>query len=61
MIIGDTVQDVVAGRDGGAAVIAVATGRENARELQAAGADVVLTDLASIDDFAAAFRATTGR
>ncbi|QIS20085.1 HAD family hydrolase [Nocardia terpenica] len=45
VLIGDTSRDVQAGRNGGAHVIAVATGSESAEELQAAGADMVLPDL----------------
>jgi phosphoglycolate phosphatase len=45
VIVGDSGHDVVAGRDGGAFVIAVATGLEDAASLRRAGADVVLPDL----------------
>jgi phosphoglycolate phosphatase len=45
VLIGDSRNDVVAGRDGGARVVAVATGRDSEADLLAAGADVVLPDL----------------
>lgn len=48
VLIGDTPHDVVAGRQGGAHVIAVASGRYNRSELSRAGADRVLTDLTDL-------------
>jgi phosphoglycolate phosphatase-like HAD superfamily hydrolase len=45
VLVGDTPFDVAAGRDGGAVVVAVATGRSSAAELREAGAQVVLADL----------------
>jgi phosphoglycolate phosphatase len=45
VLVGDTPLDVAAGRQGGARVVAVATGRFSAQELDAAGADAVLPDL----------------
>jgi phosphoglycolate phosphatase-like HAD superfamily hydrolase len=45
VIIGDTIHDVAAAHDGGAAIIAVATGRDSADELRDAGAKVMLPDL----------------
>jgi phosphoglycolate phosphatase-like HAD superfamily hydrolase len=45
VLIGDTPRDVQAGRDGGAHVIAVASGSDNMEALRAEGADVVLPDL----------------
>jgi phosphoglycolate phosphatase-like HAD superfamily hydrolase len=49
VIIGDTVLDVATGRAAGARTIAVATGPASASQLRAAGADVVLPDLADTD------------
>lgn len=46
VIIGDTPFDVRCGRELGVWAIAVATGKHTAAELEAAGADVVLQDLA---------------
>ena len=45
VLVGDTPLDVAAGRDGGARVVAVATGPYGVDELRAAGADAVLDDL----------------
>lgn len=45
VIIGDSLEDVSTGREGGAQVIAVASGTTPAAELARAGADVVLADL----------------
>jgi phosphoglycolate phosphatase-like HAD superfamily hydrolase len=47
VLIGDSVQDVQAAHGGGARLIAVASGRDTADELRRAGADQVLSDLAS--------------
>lgn len=47
VLIGDTPSDVIAARDGSARIIAVATGRDSADALAAAGADTVLADLTS--------------
>jgi phosphoglycolate phosphatase-like HAD superfamily hydrolase len=44
--VADSPRDVEAARVGGARLLAVATGRSSAGELRAAGADVVLADLA---------------
>jgi phosphoglycolate phosphatase len=54
VVVGDSRHDVVAGREGGALVVAVATGLDGEAELRALGADVVLRDLA---DTAAVLRA----
>ena len=54
VIIGDTPHDVTAGHEGGALVVAVATGRSSEAELREAGADLVLPDLT---DTAAVLRA----
>ena len=45
VLVGDTPLDVAAAREAGARSVAVATGPCDARELAAAGADVVLEDL----------------
>ncbi|HEV2257027.1 MAG TPA: haloacid dehalogenase-like hydrolase [Streptosporangiaceae bacterium] len=54
VLIGDTPNDVIAARDGGARIIAVATGRDSAADLAAAGADTVLHDLTRTDDLLSA-------
>ncbi|MFO7249564.1 MAG: haloacid dehalogenase-like hydrolase [Actinomycetes bacterium] len=54
VLVGDTPRDVQAGHEGGARVVAVATGRSDAATLRAAGAEIVLPDLA---DTAAVIRA----
>jgi phosphoglycolate phosphatase len=46
VLIGDTPNDVAAAHESAARIIAVATGRDTADELTAAGADTVLDDLA---------------
>jgi phosphoglycolate phosphatase-like HAD superfamily hydrolase len=56
-LIGDTPQDVIAGKDGAVHVIAVASGKSTTAELKAAGAEVVLPDLV---DGAALVRAIAG-
>lgn len=57
VLVGDSVHDVAAGRAAGVRVVAVATGRDGPDELRAAGADLVLDDLA---DTAAVLRAIRG-
>ena len=57
VLIGDTPQDVMAGRDGGAHVIAIASGKSSTIELKAGGANVVFSDLT---DSAALIRGVTG-
>ncbi len=54
VLIGDTPNDVIAARDGGARIIAVATGSDSAKDLAAAGADTVLDDLTRTDDLLSA-------
>jgi phosphoglycolate phosphatase len=54
IIIGDTPLDVKAARDGGAKIIAVATGVYSTSQLIDAGADVTLDCLADLDRFMAA-------
>lgn len=53
VLIGDTANDVAAARDGGARIIAVATGSESAEDLASAGADTVFEDLTKTDDLLA--------
>ncbi|MEW9527176.1 HAD family hydrolase [Microbispora sp. NPDC049125] len=66
VLVGDSTRDVQAARIGGAAMIAVASGRSTAAELQEAGADIVLPDLSNASEVVAAVArltssATTGR
>ena len=51
ILIGDTPLDVKAAQDGGAKVIAVATGVHDLDELRAAGPDAALRDLSDLDLF----------
>jgi phosphoglycolate phosphatase-like HAD superfamily hydrolase len=60
VLIGDTPRDVEAGRDGGAAVIAVATGAFDPAALADAGADAVLASLTDVDAVLAAVDRLTG-
>jgi phosphoglycolate phosphatase len=53
VLIGDTLLDVKAAQDGGAKVIAVATGVYTVEQLAEAGADAVLENLADLDRFTA--------
>src|SRR5262249_29839439 len=48
LLIGDTPHDVTAARDGGARMVAVASGRFSAAQLREAGAPVVLPDLTDV-------------
>ena len=56
VLIGDTINDVLAGQRGGARVIAVATGSDSMEELRDAGAAIVLPGL---EDTAAVVEAVT--
>ncbi|MEU3528989.1 HAD hydrolase-like protein [Streptomyces sp. NPDC038707] len=49
VIIGDSLQDVHAGREGGAKVIGVASGTTSVHQLVEAGADRVMSDLMDVD------------
>jgi phosphoglycolate phosphatase-like HAD superfamily hydrolase len=51
ILIGDTLLDVKAAHDGGAKILAVATGVHSTTQLSVAGADVVLDSLADLDRF----------
>ncbi|MGH3625440.1 MAG: HAD family hydrolase [Sciscionella sp.] len=53
VLIGDTLLDVQAARDGGAKVIAVATGVHEFDKLAGCGADATLHDLSNLDNFLA--------
>lgn len=48
VIIGDSLEDVRTGVEGGASVIGIASGKTTARELAAAGADAVLDSLEDV-------------
>lgn len=54
VLVGDSTRDVQAARIGGAAMIAVASGRSTAAELAEAGADIVLPDLTNASEVVAA-------
>ncbi|ADG87511.1 haloacid dehalogenase [Thermobispora bispora] len=54
VFIGDSPRDVQAAKFGGARMIAVATGRATASELEEAGADIVLPDLENASEVVAA-------
>jgi phosphoglycolate phosphatase len=60
VLIGDTPRDVQAGREGGARVIAVATGSDSMEALRAEGADVVLPDLRDTTALSAALAGLAG-
>lgn len=49
VLIGDTPSDIATAREGGAAIIAVASGRSNIEELRNSGAETLLPDLTDID------------
>jgi phosphoglycolate phosphatase-like HAD superfamily hydrolase len=50
VIIGDTTHDITAAHNGGAAIIAIASGSDTADQLREAGAEYVLDDLARVID-----------
>jgi phosphoglycolate phosphatase-like HAD superfamily hydrolase len=60
VLVGDTPLDVTAGRDGGARVVAVATGPYGVDELEATGADAVLPDLRDTERVLAAILGPSG-
>jgi len=59
VLIGDSARDVQTARIGGAAMLAVASGRATQAELRAAGADVVLPDLSDAAEVVAAVAGLT--
>jgi phosphoglycolate phosphatase len=59
VIVGDTAQDVSAAHEGGARIVAVASGREGVDELRDAGAEVVLPDLTNTAQVVEATTKTT--
>jgi phosphoglycolate phosphatase len=61
VLIGDTERDVAAALEGGALIVAVATGVTSQEQLRQAGAHVVLPDLADAPGFVAIVRDLTGR
>jgi phosphoglycolate phosphatase len=61
VLIGDTPRDVQAGLDGGAKVVAVATGESSADELRLAGAHAVLSSLEDTAALTKALRDVRGR
>jgi phosphoglycolate phosphatase-like HAD superfamily hydrolase len=61
VIIGDTLRDIEAGRDGGAHVIAVASGTFTEDQLLADGADVVIRDLRDTDGLVKSLLGFRGR
>lgn len=60
VLVGDTERDVLAAKDGGAMIIGVATGVDSQEQLQHAGADAVLPDLADTEAFLATLANLTG-
>jgi NAD(P)-dependent dehydrogenase (short-subunit alcohol dehydrogenase family) len=60
VIVGDSLEDVRSGLEGGARVIGVASGTTTAEQLAAAGADVVLPDLRDAHRLLHEIRAITG-
>jgi phosphoglycolate phosphatase len=61
VLVGDSPQDVRAAHQGGAEVVAVASGKAKVEELQDAGAELVLPDLTDTDAFLRAVLRITDR
>ncbi len=61
VLIGDTPHDVLAGHEGGARVVAVATGTSDEAALRAAGAELVLPDLTDTEAVVQAVLGVTRR
>jgi len=61
VLVGDTTRDVRAGRDGGAYVVAVASGIDNVDQLRAEGADAVFPDLCDTRALVEVVRRLQGR
>ncbi|MEU0166796.1 HAD hydrolase-like protein [Streptomyces iakyrus] len=59
VIIGDSLEDVRTGLEGGAPVIGVASGKTSSDELQSAGADVVLESLEDVPQLVGAITVVT--
>ncbi|MFF4802281.1 HAD family hydrolase [Streptomyces sp. NPDC001351] len=59
VIVGDSLEDVRTGLEGGAPVIGVASGKTSSDELQSAGADVVLDSLEDVPRLLAAIQDLT--
>jgi phosphoglycolate phosphatase-like HAD superfamily hydrolase len=60
VLVGDTTRDVRAGRDGGAYVVAVASGVDSVDQLRAEGADTVFPDLCDTGAVAGVVRSLQG-
>jgi phosphoglycolate phosphatase len=57
VVVGDSIHDVLCGRDLGVRAVAVATGRTSRERLEEAGPDALLTDFSDTDDALAAILA----
>jgi phosphoglycolate phosphatase-like HAD superfamily hydrolase len=60
VIVGDSIHDVLCGRDLGVRAVAVATGRTSAEHLAEAGPDALLPDFSDTDATVAAILGTGG-
>ncbi|UYB40931.1 haloacid dehalogenase-like hydrolase [Streptomyces sp. Je 1-4] len=59
VIIGDSLEDVRTGLEGGASVLGVPSGKTSAQDLKEAGADVVLDSLENVQQLVAAISSVT--